>query len=107
MKIENKVIVVTGGGKRYWAGELVLGLLARDARVAVVDISEPAVQETIRLAGSQSDRLSSHVINITDRQAVEALPDQVIAKHGSVDGVINNAGIIQPFVRLKIWTTMP
>ena len=100
MKIENKVIVVTGGGNGI-GRELVLGLLARGARVAVVDISGPALQETVRLAGTQSDRLSSHVVNITDQQAVDALPDQVIAKHGSVDGVINNAGIIQPFVRLK------
>jgi short-subunit dehydrogenase len=32
---------------------------------------------------------------------VEALPEQVIARFGAVDGIINNAGIIQPFVRLK------
>ena len=31
--------------------------------------------------------------------AVEALPDAVIAHHGAVDGVINNAGVLQPFVR--------
>lgn len=32
---------------------------------------------------------------------MEALPQQVMATHGAVDGVINNAGIIQPFVRLN------
>jgi len=29
------------------------------------------------------------------------LPDTVIAAHGAVDGIINNAGIIQPFIRLN------
>ena len=33
--------------------------------------------------------------------AVEALPQAVIEAHGAVDGLINNAGIIQPFVRLN------
>ena len=41
------------------------------------------------------------VVNVSDRQAVEALPAEVIAAHSAVDGIINNAGIIQPFVRLN------
>jgi short-subunit dehydrogenase len=41
------------------------------------------------------------VLNITDKAAVEQLPEQLIALHGSVDGLINNAGIIQPFVKIK------
>ena len=32
---------------------------------------------------------------------VEALPEQVLARFGMVDGVVNNAGIIQPFSRLN------
>ena len=39
-------------------------------------------------------------MDITDREVVAELPDRVISKHGTVDGIINNAGIIQPFVRL-------
>jgi NAD(P)-dependent dehydrogenase (short-subunit alcohol dehydrogenase family) len=40
-------------------------------------------------------------VNITNKDAVAVLPEQIISKHGSVDGLINNAGIIQPFVRIK------
>lgn len=100
MKVQNKVIVVTGGGNGI-GRELVLALLARGARVAAADMNETALQETVKLAGAKSDRLSTHVVNVTDRAAVEALPDKVIATHGAVDGLINNAGIIQPFVRVK------
>jgi len=32
---------------------------------------------------------------------VQAFPEQVVAKHGAVDGLINNAGIIQPFERVN------
>jgi short-subunit dehydrogenase len=66
-----------------------------------VDIDESGLQETARLAEDKKDKLSTHIVNITDRDAVTALPEQVIARHGAVDGVINNAGIIQPFVRVQ------
>lgn len=100
MKVQSKVMVVTGGGNGI-GRELVLTLLSRGARVAAVDIDEAALQETVGLAASHKDRLSTHVVNITDRAAVAALPERVIAEHGAVDGIINNAGIIQPFVRVN------
>jgi short-subunit dehydrogenase len=100
MKVQNKVIVVTGGGSGM-GRELVLNLLSKGAKIAAVDMNEATLKETAELAGDKKDRLSTHVLNITDRQAVEALPEQVIAKHGAVDGIINNAGIIQPFVRVN------
>jgi len=80
---------------------LVLNLLSRGASVAAVDINETALQKTVELAGSKSDNLSTHIVNITNKDAVAALPEQIIAKHGAIDGIINNAGIIQPFERIK------
>ncbi|MHC1739955.1 MAG: SDR family NAD(P)-dependent oxidoreductase [Anaerolineaceae bacterium] len=99
MKVVNKVFVVTGGGNGI-GREVALELLRRGARVAAVDISESGLQETVKLAGELGSKISTHVINITDQKAVEALPEQVTAKHGSVDGLINVAGIIQPFVKV-------
>jgi short-subunit dehydrogenase len=100
MKVQSKVMLVTGGGNGM-GRELALNLLSRGARVAAVDVNEAALQETVRLAGNNKDSLSTHTVNITDREAVAELPEQVIAKHGVVDGLINNAGIIQPFVRVN------
>ncbi len=98
MKVANKVIVVTGGGNGIGRA-LVLHLLARGARVAAVDLNEDALRETAELAAHYGEKLSTHLLNITDQDSVAALPDAVIAAHGAVDGLINNAGIIQPFVR--------
>lgn len=100
MKVQNKVIVVTGGGNGI-GRELVLHLLTKGAQVAAVDINEAGLQETVERAGAPKERLSTHIVNITDKAAVNALPEQVIARHGAVDGIINNAGIIQPFVRVN------
>ncbi len=100
MLAQGKTIVVTGGGNGI-GRELTLQLLGKGARVAALDINEAGLAETARLAGANVDRLSTHVANIADREAVEALPDAVAAKHGQVDGLINCAGIIQPFVKVK------
>ena len=100
MKVQNKVIAITGGGNGI-GRELVLNLLSKGASVAAVDINESALQETVELAGDKKARLTTHVVNITNRDAVTALPEQVVSRHGVVDGLINNAGIIQPFVRVN------
>ena len=100
MKVKDKVIVVTGGGSGI-GRELVFELLKKGAHVAAVDINEVNLAETMELAGTQRDKMSTHVVNIADLKAVEALPAEVIAAHSAVDGLINNAGIIQPFVRFK------
>lgn len=96
MKLSGKVVVVTGGGSGI-GRELVLGLLTRGARVAALDIHMDALEETARIANA-GDRLSLHEGNIADRAAVMALPAAIEARHGPVDGLINNAGVIQPFV---------
>ena len=95
----NKVIVVTGAGSGMGRA-LVLALVKKGLRVAAVDLNEATLKETVALAG-QPGQVSTHVVNVSNREAVEALPAQVIAAHGAVDVIINNAGIIQPFVRLN------
>ena len=98
MKVNGKVIAVTGGGDGI-GRQVVLELLRRGARVVAVDIRQDALDATVDLAGA-GDRLTTAVVDVTDRDAVAALPGQIEDDHGAVDGVINVAGIIQPFVRL-------
>lgn len=97
MQIQGKVFIVTGGGNGI-GREVVLGLLAGGARVAAVDLRADGLAETSRLAGAAGDRLSVHPLDVTDRDGVAALPAAVVAHHGSVDGLVNVAGIIQRFV---------
>jgi short-subunit dehydrogenase len=95
MKINTKVIVVTGAGSGM-GRELAIQLVKKGAKVALVDINEDSLRETASLCG---DSFSSiHVLSIADQAAVHALPEEVIKAHGQVDAIINNAGIIQPFV---------
>ena len=99
MKVRDKVIVVTGAGSGM-GREVALELLRRGARVAAVDVRPEGLEGTAALV-DVGEGLSTHVLDITDRVAIGALPDVVIAAHGTVDGLINNAGIIQPFVNVE------
>lgn len=97
MKVNQKVIAVTGAGSGMGRA-LTLELLNKGARVAAIDINPDALAETKSLAGINPENISLHVANVTDRIAVEALPESVIKAQGAIDGLINNAGIIQPFI---------
>ncbi|MWB97111.1 SDR family NAD(P)-dependent oxidoreductase [Agromyces seonyuensis] len=98
MDINGKVFVVTGAGNGM-GREVALQLLGAGARVAGVDLSEAGLAETAELAGA-AENFSLHPTNITDREAVAALPAAVIAAHGQVDGLLNIAGVIQKFVKV-------
>lgn len=100
MNVSNKVIVVTGAGSGMGRA-LTHALVRMGARVAAVDLNEQTLRETVDLAESDREKISRHIVNVSDRGMVDALPAEVIAAHGAVDGIINNAGIIQPFVRFN------
>src|SRR5665647_872873 len=100
MEIDNKVFAITGAGNGI-ARELTLQLLARGARVAAIDLNAAGLEETKKLAGVNADRISTHSVDISNRAMVAALPEAIIGAHGQVDGLINVAGIIQPFVRIN------
>jgi NAD(P)-dependent dehydrogenase (short-subunit alcohol dehydrogenase family) len=96
MKIQNKVIVVTGAGNGI-ARDVTLQLLKAGASVAAIDVNEANLIETQTLAGGPNQKLSLHVVDISDQAAVAKLPKAVVAKHGQVDGLMNIAGIIHKF----------
>ena len=88
-----------GHRRREWHGPRAGAAAApAGARVAAVDRNRAGLDDTAEAAGAARSRLSTHVVDITDRTAVQGLPAEVVAVHGVVDGLINNAGIIQPFV---------
>lgn len=92
MPLPGGVFVVTGAGNGI--GRCVaLELVARGAVVAAADRDERALGGL----ASASSRISTHVLDIADRAAVRAFPDEVVARHGRVDGLFNIAGIGQRF----------
>ena len=100
MKVNGKVIVVTGAGSGM-GRELTLELVKRGAIVAAVDMRAETLEETKQLALAAGGKVETFILDVSDDVKVNALPTQVEAKLGSADALINNAGIIQPFVMIK------
>lgn len=98
MKVKDKKIIVTGGGSGI-GRELTLQLLDMGAHVAAVDISEKSLKEVQELA-KNNERLSIHVLDVTSDESLKNFEEEFYKKHKVVDGLINNAGIVQPFVNV-------
>jgi NAD(P)-dependent dehydrogenase (short-subunit alcohol dehydrogenase family) len=98
MKVSGKVIVLTGAGSGM-GRELALELLRRGARVAAVDVNAEGLAGTLAQV-SEPDAIAAFKVDISDHTATAALVENVRQRFGVVDGLINCAGIIQPFVKL-------
>lgn len=96
MKVNNKVFMVTGGGNGL-GRELVLNLLRKGCRVVAIDVNSDALEETEQLAGEDVDALKTAVADITDEAAMKNILKNIEYQYYGIDGLINNAGIIQPF----------
>lgn len=100
MNVSGKVVVVTGAGSGM-GRELALELTRRGATVAAVDFRADTLAETASLVKQAGGTNSTHTLDVSDLAKVAALPAAVVKAHGHVDAIINNAGIIQPFVPIS------
>jgi NAD(P)-dependent dehydrogenase (short-subunit alcohol dehydrogenase family) len=95
MQVGGKVFIVTGAGNGI-GRRVALELVARGAIVAGADLSEADLADTSALV-SNSTRFTAHVLDVSNREAVTAFPESVLAVHGHIDGLFNIAGIAQEF----------
>ena len=100
MKVNKKVVVVTGAGSGM-GRELTLELVRRGASVAAIDMRKETLAETKSLAAALGGRVETFLVDITDPIKVAKLPADITKKLGTPDCLINNAGIIQPFVKIN------
>lgn len=93
MQVSGKVFVVTGAGNGI--GRCVaVELIRRGATVIGADLDEKALTGTAALVADPA-RFSGLTLDIGDRAAVAAFPEQALAIAGRVDGLFNIAGIPQ------------
>jgi citronellol/citronellal dehydrogenase len=87
----DQVVVVTGGGSgigRCTAHELA----SLGAHVAVVGRNEAKLDRVREEIESDGGSISTHIADIRDEDAVIATIERVLADHGRIDGLVNNAG---------------
>lgn len=92
MKLDGKVVVVTGAGSGIGRA-LAADLAAQGCHLALADINEAGLQETATILADQDVKISIHPLDVAEKEAVHKFADSVVAEHGQVDVVINNAGV--------------
>ena len=92
MQVKDCVAVLTGAGSGI--GRALANALAQQGcHLALADVNAGALAETAAELKSHGVLVSEHVIDLAQRDQIAALPDQVLAAHGQVDILINNAGV--------------
>lgn len=89
---DGKVAAITGAGSGIGRA-LAVALAGFGAHLALSDIDIDGLEETARLCAAAGRRVTTEGVDVADRSAVEAWADLVVAQHGGVDLVINNAGV--------------
>lgn len=91
MNLEGRVIIVTGAAQGIGRG-VALKASALGAQLVLVDINGDGARETAELVGGKAE---VHAGSVADPGFVQGMVDAVVSKHGVINGLFNNAGIIR------------
>jgi 3-oxoacyl-[acyl-carrier protein] reductase len=94
MKLAGKVCVITGAGRGIGRATAVK-FANEGAKVVVCDISSEWIEEVVNeIRDLGGEAMGCHV-DVRDRNTVAAMVEQVVAKYGRIDCLVNNAGIVR------------
>ncbi|HVA08020.1 MAG TPA: SDR family NAD(P)-dependent oxidoreductase [Acidimicrobiales bacterium] len=87
-----RVAAISGAGSGIGRA-LAIELANGGAHLALGDIDEAGLAETVSLCEGAGVKVTSQRLDVAQRDAVYAWADAVVADHGKVNLVINNAGV--------------
>lgn len=92
MKLAGRTAIVTGaaGGIGRAIAE---SLARRGAHLVLADVNEAGLAETARLVAGGGRTVTEHRLDVSDRAAIAAFPEAVLARHPKIDLLVNNAGV--------------
>jgi len=100
MLLKNKVAIITGAASVRGLGFATAKLFAENgAKVVIIDLNKEASEAAAKSLGDEHLGLAA---NVADEVQVSAAMEQVVAKYGRVDVLVNNAGITQPIKLMDI-----
>ncbi len=88
--LSDKVAIITGGARGVGAA-IAKAMIEAGARVVLADVLEDHGAER---ADELGDRATFHHLDVTDEVGWASVVDTVVAEHGRVDALVNNAAIL-------------
>jgi NAD(P)-dependent dehydrogenase (short-subunit alcohol dehydrogenase family) len=89
---DRRVTVVTGAASGLGRA-LAIELAARGATLELSDVDVTGLEETAARCRDLGAPAKTHLVDVADHAAVGAFAEAVVAEHGAVRMVVNNAGI--------------
>jgi len=101
--LEGKVALVTGSAQGIGRA-IALNLAQGGARLVLTDMRESKLDEVVKEIEAQGGKAIRFVVDVTDREAVKKVVDQVLETWEKVDILVNNAGITRDslVMRMKV-----
>jgi 3-oxoacyl-[acyl-carrier protein] reductase len=101
MRFEGRVSVVTGASQGI--GETIArDLAAEGAAVVLVDVQAAKLEAVAASIAGAGGRAEARAVDVGDAAAVEAAVAAVVAAHGRIDHLINNAGITRDGLLMRM-----
>ncbi|MGE3672806.1 MAG: SDR family NAD(P)-dependent oxidoreductase, partial [Polyangiaceae bacterium] len=91
-QFKGRVAVVTGAASGIGRATA-LELAAAGCHLALADLNEAGLESARKQAEALGVRVTTHRVNVADLKAMERFVDEVVAAHGGVNILINNAGV--------------
>lgn len=91
MKLDGKVVIVTGAGRGI-GREIAVACAREGATVALVSRTQAQLEETASGIRSSGGTTVSYSLDVTDKESVKTMVQEVEDRVGPVDVLINNAG---------------
>ena len=88
----NKVAAITGAGSGIGRA-LALNLAQQGCHLAISDVNEAGLAETVKQAAAFGVKVTSQKLDVSNKDGVHAWADSVVAEHGKVNLIFNNAGV--------------
>lgn len=101
MKLNGRVAIITGAGSGI--GKATALLFAKEgAKVVVADMNEHGAFETAREIVGTGGNAFFFALDVTNREQIKQMVEEVLNAYGRVDILINNAGITQDAQIMKM-----
>lgn len=88
----DRVAAITGAGSGIGRA-LAIALAKLGCHLALSDIDDEALAETVALCEGHGVKVTTTNLDVSDREAVFAWAEEVVATHGEVHFIFNNAGV--------------